>query len=194
MQSAQSVSGDSWRALGKLLTALALAYASYLLMTGLRVKELLEAVLPIALPFKSLAVFGGFMYILWIVLAYRLCGSGFGVVTALIASSLCLASSPWFGVASPWWFSVYGVLSFLAAGILCERVHGALANAVFGSINWVAAFVHHVAPLTASGLAIGLALAALSGAVGDYIARAAARALLSIDAVRSFYGTEHRSM
>jgi len=190
MRSAQNASGDSLRALGKLLTALVLAYASYLLMTGLRVKELLEVALPVALPFKSLAVFGGFMYILWIVLAYRLCGSGFGIATALIASSLCLASSPWFGVASPWWFSVYGVVSFLAAGILCERAHGALANAVFGLINWVAAFVHHVAQLTALGLLTGLAIAALSGALGDFIARVAARALLSVEAVRTFYSAE----
>jgi len=187
MMCVQSASGDASRALGKLLTIFVLAYASYLVITNLHVKALLESALPVTLPFKSLAVLGGVMYILWICLAYRLCGPGFGVATALIISSLCLATSLWFGVANPWWFSVYCVISFLVAGILCERVHGALANAVFGCINWVAAYVHHVAPLTLAGLGVGLALAAVSGAVGDYIARGVSRALLSIEVVRSFY-------
>ena len=187
MESAQSASGDVWRSLAKLLTVLVLSYASYLVIANLNVKQLLESALPLELPFKSIAVFGGIMYILWIRLARDLCGSGYGVAAALLISSLCLATSPWFGVTSPWWFSVYGVLSFLVAAILIEKNLGFASNACFCLVNWIAAWVHDVSPVSALGLGIGLCIAFASGLLGDLAGRAVARAMLRIDAVRSLY-------
>ncbi len=187
MESARSASGDAWTALAKLLTILVLAYASYLVITSLHVKQFLESSLPLELPFKSIAVFGGVMYILWIRLARDLCGSGYGIATALLIASLCLATSPWFGVTNPWWFSVYGIASFLAAAILIEKNLGFASNACFCLINWAAAWIHGVSPVSAVGLGVGIGIALTSGWAGDLAGIAVARALLRIDAVKALY-------
>ncbi len=187
MQYARSASGDASRALVRVLTMFVLAYSSYLSISYANLKPLLDRYLPLQLPFKSIAVVGGLMYVVWICLAYRLCGSGFGVATALVTASLCLATSPWFGVLNPWWFSAFGVLSFLVAGILCEKVNGAAANACFALTNWIAAYAYRVAPISLPHAVLGLAIAIASGALGDALARGLSKLLYSAKFLRSYY-------
>ena len=125
-------------------------------------------------PFKGMALLGGFIFIFWIALSYRIAGKGYGVITAVLIASLCLLTGPWFGIASPEWYGVYGLASFLAMGILTERINGGVGNAACLSINWVALGVHHgIWPSPLMGVTFLMASLA-SGFIGDWLAEKAA--------------------
>ena len=166
MRSAEGVSG-SWE---KVLIFLLCSYASFLLLVFVDVKWLVDKI-PLTVPFKSLAVFGGFFVVFWVVLARRLCGKFYGVFTAILAVSMCLLVSPWFGVTKPEWFSVFGLISFLALGVLTEAFNGGVGNLACSLINWAGAFAFHVANVTFEGVIVMSVVAFASGYIGDLIAR-----------------------
>ncbi len=169
MRSAESASGEfsSWE---KLLIFILCSYASFSLLVYVDVKSLVDKI-PATVPFKSLAIFGGFFVVFWVVLSYRLCGKWYGVITALLAVSMCLLVSPWFGVIKPDWFSIFGIISFFALGILTETTNGGFGNLACMLINWGAAYAFHVAPVTLFGLITMSIAAFISGLVGDLIGR-----------------------
>jgi len=94
------------------------------------------------IPCLGLGLLAGPLYVLWVSLAYRVCGSWHGVLTALLVSSFILFKSTWYGVSSPSWFGVYGLLSFIALGVLTEKVNGGVASIACLVINWIALGIH----------------------------------------------------
>ena len=94
------------------------------------------------IPCLGLGLLAGPLYILWISLAYRICGPWHGVITSIFISSFMLLSGPWYGVTDPSWFGLYGLISFIALGLLTERVNGGLASVVCLIINWLGLGIH----------------------------------------------------
>ncbi len=177
MRSVVSASGESrppqpslTSLLVRVFTALVLGYASYNLLT-LNLKPIFDTYIPLVAPFKSLAIVGGFLYVFWVSLSHRLCGRGFGVVTALAAVSMCLLTAPWYGVTSPYYYSVFGLASFLAMGILTEYLNGGFGNLACLLINWVSAYAYNVAKVSLIGVLALVPVAFASGLAGDYAAR-----------------------
>lgn len=173
MRSVESVSGRLPEA-AKVVISVVLAYASFLLTMYINVKPVLDSVIPFRVPFKIIPVLGGFWYVLWISLAYRLAGRWYGVITALLIVSFCLIASTWFGIPSAP-FSVVGFISFLLLGILTERVNGGVANLVCAGVNWLGYYVLFHAKMDPLGVVVLLVVAFLSGLAGDYVGRGIAR-------------------
>ncbi len=120
------------------------------------------------IPCLGLGLLAGPLYVLWVSLAYRVCGSWHGVLTAVLISSFILFKSPWYGVGSPSWFGVYGLASFAALGVLTEKVNGGVASIACLAINWVALGIHvGVWPKPVYMAALVLAATFLSGLVFD---------------------------
>ncbi len=89
-------------------------------------------------PFAAWSILSGFTNVFWVSLAHKLLGKGYGVLTAVIASSLILLQGSWFGISYPPWYGAYGVLSYVVMGVLTEFVNGGLGNLACAVINWVA--------------------------------------------------------
>lgn len=178
MRSAENVSGD-FSAWEKLLIFIACSYASFTLLIYLNVKSLVDQI-PVTVPFKSLAVFGGFFVIFWVVLSYRLCGKWYGVFTALLTVSMCLLVSPWFGIIRPEWFSVFGLISFTVLGFATEISNGGIGNLLCMLINWGAAYMFHVASITLIGVLIMSAVAFVSGYIGDMLGKKVAKIISTV--------------
>ena len=94
------------------------------------------------IPCLGLGLLAGPLYVLWISLAYRICGPWHGVITSIFTSSLMLLSGPWYGVTDPSWFGLYGLISFIMLGLLTERVNGGLASMICLIINWLGLGIH----------------------------------------------------
>ncbi len=154
----------------KLLITVISAYIIFTLMSYLNLKPILEAIIPLKAPFKNISVLGGFLIVFWVSLAYRSCGRGYGIATALLAISFCLFVSPWYDVIKPYWFSLVGFISFLALGILTEYVNGGVANLVCILINWFFAVFAGIVEFHPIAFAILGVVAFISGYVGDYVA------------------------
>ncbi|NPB00517.1 MAG: hypothetical protein GXO10_03990 [Crenarchaeota archaeon] len=178
MKSVEGVSGRLPEA-AKVVIAVALAYASFLLTMYINVKPVLDSVIPFRVPFKIIPVLGGFWYVLWISLAYRLAGRWYGVITAILIVSFCLIASTWFGIPSAP-FSVVGFISFLLLGILTEKVNGGVGNLVCAGVNWLGYYVLFHAKMDPLGVLVLLIVAFLSGLAGDYVGRAVAKAISRI--------------
>jgi len=172
MKYAESVSGEfvSGQA-EKVLISLICAYVIFTLMTYLKLKPLLESIFPFKAPFKNIAVLGGFLIVFWVVLAYRMCGRGYGIATAVFAVSFCLFVSPWYGVITPYWFSVVGFVSFLILGILVEYTNGGFANLACIAVDWAAVELLGIVRLSIEGVIILGVIAFISGYAGDFAAR-----------------------
>ena len=155
---------------GKIIVFLLCSYASFSLLVYLDVKWLVDKI-PLTVPFKSLAVFGGFFVVLWVAIARDICGRGFGTLTAILSASLCLLVSPWFGIVRPEWFSIFGIISFLALGLATDYVNGGVGNLSCMLVNWIGAYAFHVAKVTVEGVVLMGVVAFLSGLLGDGLAK-----------------------
>ena len=144
-----------------------LAIISTLLNVLIPMKELV----PLPGPAAGMAIFGGFTFVFWIVLSYKLIKKKFaGIVTSLLVASFCLLISPWYGVITPVWFSIYGILSLLAIGIFSELksfVGGGIGNLACLLITWIALAIHTGTSNYSPVLAI---LAFISGCIGHVLA------------------------
>jgi len=177
MKSVESVSGRIPEPL-KVVLCIVFAYLSFLLTMYIDVKPILDAVFPFKVPFKILPVLGGFWYVFWISLAYRIAGRWYGLITAVMIVSFCLIASPWFGIVKVSWFSVVGLISFIALGILTELVNGGVANVVCVGINWLGYYIaihRYISPI---GCVVMLVLAFLSGLAGDYAGRGISKVVI----------------
>ncbi len=172
MKYAEDVSGSFVTgSVEKLLVSVICAYIVFTLLTYLKLKPVLESLIPLNAPFKNIAVLGGFLIVFWVSLAYRACGKGYGIATALLAVSFCLFVSPWYGVIIPYWFSLAGFASMLALGILTERVNGGVGNLACIAINWFAADVAGITKISLLAVIVLGAVAFASGYAGDYLAK-----------------------
>jgi hypothetical protein len=169
MKYAESVYGNTG-SLEKILISVICAYIVFTLLTYLKLKPVLEAVIPLNAPFKNISVLGGFLVVFWVVLAYRVCGRGYGIVTALLSVSFCLFVSPWYGVVDPYWFSVVGFASFLLLGLLTEYINGGAGNLACIALNWIAAIYAGIVKMSPDMIVLGV-VAFVSGYVGDLTAR-----------------------
>ncbi len=174
MKSVESVSGKIPEAL-KVVISVVLAYISFLITIYVNVKPILDSLIPFNVPFKILPVLGGFWYVLWISLAYRIAGRLYGIITALLIVSFCLISGPWFGIIKVSWFSVVGFISFLVLGILTELFNGGVANVVCTAINWLGYYASLHRYMSPIGIVVLLIVAFLSGLAGDYAGRGIAK-------------------
>jgi len=154
------------------LKKLGLAFCSALcsfLINIYPIRSILNA-LGFKVPFLGLALFGGFVFVFWISISYRMLGKNYGVITALLIVSLCLLVSPWYGITNPEWFGVYGLISFFLMGFLTERLNGGFGNSVCLLINWLALGYHHNIWVQADlGIAL-IAISFISGFVGNKLA------------------------
>ncbi len=155
---------------GKVLVFLLCSYISFSLLVYLNVKWLVDKI-PLTVPFKSLAVFGGIFVVLWVAIAREICGKGFGILTAISSVSLCLLVSPWFGIVRPEWFSVFGILSFFFLGLGTDYLNGGVGNLSCMLVNWIGVYVLHVAKITLMGVVFMGIVAFLSGLLGDEMAK-----------------------
>ena len=170
MRSAGSASGE------RFLVFLLCSYASFTMVTYIRLRQILKPI-PLDIPFKGLAILGGFTVVFWVVLAKELCGRWYGVLTSLTSISMCLLVSPWFGVVNPPWFSVIGFLSFLILGLVTETISGALGNLSCLLMNWISSYLLGIARFSFPGLILFSAIAALSGYAGERLARLTVRVM-----------------
>ncbi len=163
-----------------------LAVIGALINTYLPIKSITEY-LGFPGPAAGMALFGGFIFVLWISLAYQVTGKKYsGVAASLIIAVICLFIQPWYGVRDPSWFSIYGIVGLVSMGIVIEVMSrsywrsaagGGLANLSCLVITWLAIGFHthqwvpgEFAPL--------LVLAALiSGSIGVLIAQKIATAV-----------------
>ncbi len=155
----------------KLLVSVICAYVVFTLMTYIDLKPILEALIPLKAPFKNISVLGGFLIVFWVSLAYRSCGKGYGIATALLAVSFCLFVSPWYDVIKPYWFSVAGFLSFLLLGVLTEYVNGGVGNLACILVNWSAAVIAGFIKVNLLAFAVLGFVAFISGYAGDLAAK-----------------------
>ena len=119
-------------------------------------------------PALGMAIFGGFVFVFWISLAYKIVNKPYsGVFTSLLVVSLCLLISPWYGVVKPEWFGIYGIIAFFAMGVLIEKLNGGFGNLACLLITWFALIIHANVKIP---LNIGILLAIISfisGFAGD---------------------------
>ncbi|VUT28295.1 MAG: hypothetical protein SYNGOMJ08_00864 [Candidatus Syntrophoarchaeum sp. GoM_oil] len=157
------------------------AGVSFLLNTQLPIQRILTS-LGIPGPAAGIAVFGGFLFVIWIFLAYRLVEKNFaGIATAIFIPAFCLMIGPWYGVTEPPWFGIYGIGAFLLMGLLIELLFkiggwtgvilgGGLGNLTCILVTWAAIGYHTGILPTISALPILAAFAIFSGALGSVVA------------------------
>lgn len=157
-----------------------LALASALINTYVPIKDIVEY-FGIPGPAAGMALFGGFIFVLWISLACRIIKKkSSGIITSVFIASFCLLIHPWYGIVSPIWFSIYGIAGLLGIGILIELTDsrpswlailgGGLANLICLVITWLAIGIHTQTWIPLEyGLILMLA-ALISGGVGILLA------------------------
>lgn len=128
-------------------------------------------------PFLGLALLGGFVFVFWISLSYRMLGKNYGIITALLIASFCLLVSPWYGITNPEWFGVYGLISFFFMGFLTEKLNGGFGNISCLLVNWLALGYHHNIWIQANLGIVLVVLSFISGFVGDKLALIVAKYL-----------------
>lgn len=157
-----------------------LALASALINTYVPIKDIVEY-FGIPGPAAGMALFGGFIFVLWISLACRIIKKkSSGIITSVFIASFCLLIHPWYGIVSPMLFSFYGIAGLLGMGILIELTDsrsswlailgGGLANLICLVITWLAIGIHTDTWIPLEfGLILMLA-ALISGGVGILLA------------------------
>ena len=157
-----------------------LALASGLINSYLPIKSITEYI-GIPGPAAGMALFGGFIFVLWVSLACQVTRKKYsGIITSVFIASFCLLIHPWYGVVEPAWFSVYGLVGLLSMGVIVELTEsrspwlailgGGLGNLSCLAITWLAIGFHtgiwipsEFAPLLIFG-------AIVSGSVGVLLA------------------------
>jgi len=105
-------------------------------------------------PAAGMALFGGFIFVLWISLALNIVKKKLsGIITSIFIASFCLLIHPWYGIVSPSWFSVYAIFALLSMGIIIELFNfyfyslktlfsGGVSNLSCLIITWLAIGIH----------------------------------------------------
>ncbi|ACX72322.1 MAG: hypothetical protein GXN95_05825 [Methanococci archaeon] len=180
MSSANNVYGKLYTDLTKFAIVYFLALIGYF-SSLFSIESLWYNLFHIRAPFLGMVLFGGFYYILWIVIAKEVCGKYYGVLTATLIACFALIASPWFGVSNPPWFGIVGLTSFIIMGYLTERYNGAVGLPVAVIINWAVFWAFNpdvfAARYSVSALVITFILSIVSGFIGDYIGRIVGRYL-----------------
>lgn len=162
---------------------ISLALASALMNAYLPIKSITEY-FGISGPAAGMALFGGFIFVLWICLAYRITKKKYaGIITSVFIASICLLLRPWYGVVDPSWFSIYGIVGLLCIGVIVELMEarssgwsifgGGLGNLSCLVVTWLAIGFHTgawIALWVSPFLILG---AVVSGSIGALIAHGA---------------------
>ncbi|ADC68994.1 conserved hypothetical protein [Methanocaldococcus sp. FS406-22] len=174
MPSAENVYGKLYNDLTKFAIVYFLALIGYF-SSLFSVESLWYNLFHIRAPFLGMVLFGGFYYIIWIVIAKEVCGKYYGVMVATLIACFALLASPWFGVSNPPWFGVVGLISFIIMGYLTERFNGAVGLPAAVIINWTVFWAFNpdvfAARYSISALVITFILSIISGFIGDYIGK-----------------------
>ena len=160
-----------------------LALASALMNTYLPIKGIMEY-FGIPGPAAGMALFGGFIFVLWICLAYRITGKKYtGIITSVFIACICLLIRPWYGVVDPYWFSIYGIVGLLCIGVVVELMEarssrlgilgGGLGNLGCLVITWLAIGFHTGTWVLLEFSPFLILGAVVSGSVGSLIAHGA---------------------
>ena len=170
----------SYFTLSEWIIIVLLALVSALINTYVPIKNIIEY-FGIPGPATGTALFGGFIFVLWISLACRIIKKkSSGIITSVFIASFCLLIHPWYGIVSPMLFSFYGIAGLLGMGILIELTDsrsswlailgGGLANLICLVITWLAIGIHTDTWIPLEfGLILMLA-ALISGGVGILLA------------------------
>jgi hypothetical protein len=157
-----------------------LALASALINTYVPIKDIVEY-FGIPGPAAGMALFGGFIFVLWISLACRIIKKkSSGIITSVFIASFCLLIHPWYGIVSPMWFSFYGIAGLLGMGILVELTDsksfwlailgGGLGNLTCLVITWLAIGIHTETWIPLEYGLILIIAALISGSAGILLA------------------------
>ena len=161
------------------------ALISALINTYLPVKNITEQ-LGIPGPAAGMALFGGFIFVIWISLARLLTKKYGGIVTSIIIAAICLFIRPWYGVVGPSWFGLYGIVGLGCMGAIIELmsmsywwgvIGGGLGNLCCLLITWLSIGFHAdswVPKEWAPFLVLG---AIVSGSIGVLIAQGIGRVI-----------------
>ncbi len=165
-----------------LLTIFVCAGVSVTINLTIPMKHILNS-LGIFGPAGGIILFGGFIFVLWITLAYLTTGCKrlSGVSTAILIPAFCMLVSPWYGIVDPSWLGIYGIIAFLVMGLIIEISckpklsfaslggGGGVANLSCLTVTWLAIGFHvHIWPST-NFLPLYLVIAFVSGTVGALI-------------------------
>ena len=142
----------SYFTLREWLIIILLAVASASINSYLPIKSITEH-LHIPGPAGGMALFGGFIFVLWISLSCQASGKKYtGIITSIVITSICLLIRPWYGITSPAWFGIYGLIGLLSMGMITELTQsksswlrilgGGLGNLSCLAITWLAIGVH----------------------------------------------------
>ena len=156
------------------------ALVSALINTYLPIKSII-AHFNIPGPAAGMALFGGFIFVLWISLARLLTKKKYsGIITSVFIAVICLFIRPWYGIVEPSWFSLYSIVGLGCMGVIIELtsrsywrgiIGGGLGNLCCLVITWLAIGFHAdswVPKEWATFLILG---AIVSGGIGVLIAQ-----------------------
>ncbi|OYT35311.1 hypothetical protein B6U96_10795 [Archaeoglobales archaeon ex4484_92] len=179
MRYAEDVTGE----ILKLSASFGLALISFLAFATYPARFLSKIIGIENVPFLGIAVLGGFLFVFWVSLAYRILGRNYGILTAVFIASISLLVTPWFGIVDPPWFGIFGIISFAVLGFLTEKINGGVGNSACLAINWIAlaAFYPIFPPLKLAF--VFLVVSFFSGLLGDVLAGIVSRFLPSLQEV-----------
>ena len=171
------------------ITIVSLAIASALMNTYLPIKSMTQY-LGIPGPAAGMALFGGFIFVLWVSLALQVTKKKYsGIITSLVIASFCLLIHPWYGIMSPAWFSIYGVVGLLSMGTIVELTQfrsswlkilgGGLGNLSCLAITWLAIGFHTAIWVPREVMPFLILGAVISGCVGVLLAGGISRMIKS---------------
>ena len=166
---------------------ISLALISVLINTYLPVKSFAEY-FGIPGPAAGMALFGGFIFVLWVSLARltvkKKCS---GVVTSILIAIISLFIQPWYGIMSPPWFSIYGILGlgsmggtieFLSNSYRRNLVAGGLGNLCCLIITWLAIGFHTHVWVPWRFMPLLILAGITSGCIGALMAQGISKALV----------------
>lgn len=144
----------SYFQLGEWAIIISFAVAGALLNTYIPMKDIVQGI-GIPGPAAGMALFGGFIFVVWISLAYKLVRKRYtGIIVSLLLVFIILLFHPWYGVENPFWFSIYGIIGLFFMGLIIELTEkeessllrpmlgGGLGNLTCLVITWVAIGTH----------------------------------------------------
>jgi len=157
-----------------------LALASVLINTYLPIKSI-TAHFSIPGPAAGMALFGGFIFVLWISLAPLTIKKKYsGIITSILIAVISLFIHPWYGVISPSWFSLYGILGLGFMGAIIELMSrsywrsiagGGLGNLCCLITTWLAIGFHTGTWVPKEWALFFIVGAIISGSIGVLIAQ-----------------------
>ena len=162
-----------------------LAVISALINTYLPIKSITEY-FGFPGPAAGMALFGGFIFVLWISLAHQITGKKYsGIIASVLIVSMCLLIHPWYGIVKPFWFSIYGIIGLLCMGVIIELTGsrsswlsifgGGLGNLGCLVITWLAIGFHTGAWVSKEWAPFLILGAIISGGIGVLIAKGITR-------------------